>query len=240
MPDLDQIVETKSPAIGNERQVVEGILSKRNNQYWVRVDNQAQLWGPLYGGDDALIGKRIAVGISQQSRPFVIWPAGQGTGSGSGLPPDGTTGQVLTKISDADNDADWSDGTPGPAGPKGDKGDTGQQGAQGSQGPKGDKGDIGLTGATGAQGAKGDQGIQGIQGIQGVPGVNGDTGQQGPQGLKGDKGDKGDTGPSGASSFLPLDHNPIAADGVDGAFALNFTTGTLWGPKAGGAWPAAP
>src|SRR3954469_2810967 len=149
MPDLDQIVETKSPVIGNERQVVEGILSKRNGQYWARVDNQAQLWGPLYGGDDALIGKRIAVGISQQSRPFVIWPAGQGTGSGSGLPPDGTTGQVLTKISDADNDADWADGIPGATGPPGPTGPQGVPGTTGQQGPPG------------PTGGQGQQGIQG-------------------------------------------------------------------------------
>src|SRR3954447_1394945 len=158
MPDLDQIVETKTPAIGNERQVIEGILSKRNGQYWARVDSQAQLWGPLYGGDDSLIGKRIAVGISQQSRPFLIWPHVAGTGSGSGLPPDGTTGQVLTKISDADNDADWRNGVPGATGPPG---PTGPPGATGSQGPIGPTGPAGTPGSTGLAGPAGPTGPTG-------------------------------------------------------------------------------
>lgn len=34
--------------------------------------------------------------------------------------------------------------------------------------------------------------------------------------------------------------NPVAGDGIDGAMWLNVTTGTIWGPKAVGAWPGSP
>lgn len=63
------------------------------------------------------------------------------------LPDGGTTGQVLTKTSDADYAADWEDptggggaGPPGPAGPTGPQGPTGATGPQGPVGPEGPQG----------------------------------------------------------------------------------------------------
>ena len=44
---------------------------------------------------------------------------GGGSTSGSGLPPGGVAGQVLTKVSAADYAASWAAGTPGPIGPQG-------------------------------------------------------------------------------------------------------------------------
>src|SRR5262245_55790221 len=84
MPDLDQVVQTQTPVIGNDRQIVEGVLSKRNDRYWVRVDSQAQLWGPVYGGSDDFVGKRVCVAISQKSAPFIVWPTVPGDSSGGG------------------------------------------------------------------------------------------------------------------------------------------------------------
>ena len=95
------------------------------------------------------------------------------------MPLGGTTGQVLTKKSDADFEAEWQDSKGGAGGitptigdngnwflgdtdtgkpSRGDKGDTGTQGPKGEQGPKGD------TGANGPQGPKGDTGATGADG----------------------------------------------------------------------------
>ncbi len=83
------------------------------------------------------------------------------------MPLGGTTGQVLTKKTDADFDAEWQDskgGTGGITPTIGDNGnwylgatDTGkpsrgEKGDTGANGPQGPKGDTGATGATGADG----------------------------------------------------------------------------------------
>lgn len=116
-------------------------------------------------------------------------------------------------------------GATGPAGPQGNPGATGPPGATGAQGPKGDTGAQGATGTTGAQGPKGDQGDPGATGAQGPAGT---TGAQGP------------TGPSGASTFVSGSGAPTAGIGVDGAIYTDTASGKMWGPKAAGAWPAAP
>ncbi len=93
----------------------------------------------------------------------------------------------------------------------------------------------GLPGATGSQGLKGDKGDSGTQGVAGADGA---------QGLKGDKGDMGATGTNGTNG---LDGKTVlngtadpdnTADGVNGDFFINTANKTLFGPKAGGAWPA--
>jgi hypothetical protein len=76
-----------------------------------------------------------------------------------------------------------------------------------------------LIGPQGPQGVKGDKGDQGIQGIQG------------PQGIQGVPGADGNTVLYGAA-------DPVAGTGVNGNFYINTTTHFLFGPKAGGAWPA--
>jgi hypothetical protein len=85
------------------------------------------------------------------------------SGGGAGLPPGGTDGQVLTKVSSADGDADWENptglpGPQGPAGPAGPQGPAGAKGDPGAQGPAGPTGPTGPTGAAGAPGAPG-QGV---------------------------------------------------------------------------------
>ena len=64
---------------------------------------------------------------------------------GGGLPPGGTSGQVLTKQSSTDGDAAWAAGTPGPQGPQGPAGATGSQGPPGPAVTDGDKGEITVT-----------------------------------------------------------------------------------------------
>lgn len=133
--------------------------------------------------------------------------------AGEGIPPGGTTGQVLTKKSDEDYDAEWQD-------PQGGGGGTGEDGGyytpsvseegvlswtaskpsmpavpaanvQGPAGPAGPRGEIG------PEGPEGPQGENGAQGPKGDPGPQGEQGPEGPQGPKGDPGDIGPEGPQG-------------------------------------------
>ena len=147
--------------------------------------------------------------------------------AGQGLPAGGTTGQVLTKKSDTDYDADWQD--PQGGGGSGTNGgyyvpsvsDSGQlsweasdpdmppvpsadiMGPQGPEGAKGDPGEPGEQGPAGQPGPKGDtgdpgpKGDPGPQGPKGDPGPQGPQGDPGPQGEQGAKGDQGDPGPQG-------------------------------------------
>ena len=102
------------------------------------------------------------------------------------LPPGGTFGQVLTKISDESFDADWRNptggdgsggfGPPGPPGPQGPPGPPGPPGERGHEGPPGPTGDTGLTGP---------QGEHGLTGDPGPPGAQGDPGPEGQRGADG-------------------------------------------------------
>ena len=120
--------------------------------------------------------------------------------AGEGIPPGGTTGQVLTKKSDEDYDAEWQD-------PQGGGGGTGEDGGyytpsvseegvlswtaskpsmpavpaanvQGPAGPAGPCGEIG------PEGPEGPQGNPGAQGPQGDPGPQGEQAPEAPQGPK--------------------------------------------------------
>ena len=157
------------------------------------------------------------------SNPF--WEGESPVPTGQGIPAGGTTGQVLTKKSDTDYDADWQDsqGGPGTTGgyyvpsvsenglltweasdpdmPEVPSADI--MGPQGPEGPKGDPGEPGEQGPAGQPGPKGDtgdpgpKGDPGPQGPQGDPGPQGPQGDPGPQGEQGAKGDQGDPGPQG-------------------------------------------
>lgn len=72
------------------------------------------------------------------------------------------------------------------------------------------------------EGAKGDQGIQGEQGIQGIQGIQGDPGLPGTDG----------------KTVLSTSGVPSNAVGVDGDYANDVTNSVMYGPKAGGVWPA--
>ena len=155
---------------------------------------------------------------------------------GNFLPDGGTTGQVLTKNSNADGDAGWKD-ISGYLSEKLDK----KQGTEnfgkflgigadgivqpmtvkGEKGDKGDKGDAftyadfteeqlsALKGPKGETGAQGEQGIQGPKGAKGDPFTYSDFTEAQLAALKGPKGDngpKGDTGPKGETG-------PAGSDG---------------------------
>lgn len=165
----------------------------------------------------------------------------------SQLPEGGSTGQVLAKKSDANQDAQWIDlpengqdgvtptigsngnwyigdtdtGKPS-RGATGATGATGPQGEKGADGAKGDKGDPGEQGPQGIQGATGAQGPKGDTGPQGEKGEKGDTGPTGATGPKGDKGDKGDTGATGPQGAT----GPAGASGAKGADGYTPVRGT--------------
>jgi len=70
----------------------------------------------------------------------------------------------------------------------------------------------------------------------GPPGTDGDDGAPGAPGVDGDDGAPGAPGANG----LNVLHGTVAptTQGVDGEFFINTTTSMLYGPKAGGVWPA--
>jgi len=107
--------------------------------------------------------------------------------------------------------------------------------------------------------ADGNQGPQGEPGIPGEPGVDGANGLSAYEvwlaagnagteadylaSLKGEKGDQGDAGTPGTNGLdgrtvLNGTTDPTSGVGFDGDFYLNTLTSTLFGPKAGGAWPS--
>ena len=176
------------------------------------------------------------------------------------VPPGGTTGQSLAKLSSAAGDIGWvtgGGGTPGPPGPEGPAGPQGPQGVPGVDGAPGSDGASGPAGADGAQGPQGiqgsagadstvpgPQGPQGPQGSQGsagadsvVPGPQGDQGIQGIQGLQGDQGVQGVQGPQGepgtvdASAAWPIGSVFIAVVSTNPAALLGFGT---WSAFAAG------
>jgi hypothetical protein len=143
-----------------------------------------------------------------------------------GIPPGGVEGQVLTKQSDGDFDADWEDPAGGPGGGldgwspilavvnDGERrvhqvvnwtGGSGTKPAAGSYvGPSGlvaligDAVDVrGAVGATGSTGPQGPQGEQGPAGPQGEQGPQGIQGETGATGAQGPQGEQGPAGPQG-------------------------------------------
>jgi hypothetical protein len=73
VPDLDQVLAPPRASAGT-RQVLEGELVVQAGERWARVDGSAALWGPLIGGTGLDAGTTVVLAISQDGRPFVIYP----------------------------------------------------------------------------------------------------------------------------------------------------------------------
>lgn len=126
---------------------------------------------------------------------------------------------------------------------------------------------VGADGADGAAGADGSDGADGASAYQvavangfigteaewldslvGPAGPTGATGATGPKGDTGDAGPAGATGatgPAGADGADGQDGKTIlygtaapTTEGVDGDFYIRTSTNFIYGPKAGGTWPA--
>ena len=104
----------------------------------------------------------------------------------------------------------------------------------GQQGPAGPAGPAGTVGATGPAGPAGPIGITGAAGPVGAPGPTAPAGPQGPIG------NTGPPGPAGANGNTVLNGTgaPPASVGNDGDFYIDTAADVLYGPKAGGSWPA--
>lgn len=136
---------------------------------------------------------------------------------GHGLPPGGATGQVLTKKSSADYDADWEDAQGG--GGTGtnyqfsvDATNTGDPGTDAAVSVRQEGAEVGFT-FTIPRGAQGPAGADGAPGERGPQGPAGQDGAEGPQGPKGDPGPQGPAGPEGPQG----PEGPAGADGAPGA-----------------------
>jgi hypothetical protein len=73
MTALDQLLTPRRRQGPGDREVLEGELVLQGGQRWARVDDDAALLGPLVGGDAALEGDIVAVVISQNGTPFVVY-----------------------------------------------------------------------------------------------------------------------------------------------------------------------
>ncbi len=98
-------------------------------------------------------------------------------------------------------------------------------------GPQGPAGAAGPAGPAGPQGPKGDTGATGPAGPAGA------TGPAGPQGPTGATGPQGPAGADG-STVLNGTGAPASTVGNNGDFYLDTAADVLYGPKAGGTWPA--
>lgn len=175
---------------------------------------------------------------------------------GSGLPAGGTAGQVVTKLSSTDGDADWENPGSGPPGAPGVDGKTLRNGsgvpsnglgvdgdfyidptAQLIYGPRAAgawPGGVNYKGATGATGAAGATGATGATGPTGAAGATGATGPTGPTGAT------GATGAAGADGHTVLNGTSAPGSGVgaNGDFYYDTVAKMFYGPKAAGAWPS--
>jgi len=86
-------------------------------------------------------------------------------------------------------------------------------------------------GPRGPKGAKGSAGAAGPAGPAGPAGTAGAAGPQGPAGANGTNGANGKTVLNGSVA-------PSAGIGTDGDFYIDTVASKIYGPKAGGAWPA--
>jgi hypothetical protein len=174
MPELNDLFNKTADAPPYPL-ILEGTLVVRPDGRYVSVDGfGSQLWGPVVGGEGSSDGDLVAVALTQEGRPFIVYPTGtpgggdtdvDATAEAATLAPGAPASVVVTEPTP--NLFDFAFGIP--------------------------------AGAPGAAGAQGAQGPQGAAGAAGPQGAKGDPGQQGPQGVKGDPGPQGAQGPAGTS-----------------------------------------
>src|SRR4051812_33770292 len=174
MPELNDLFNKTADAPPYPL-ILEGTLVVRPDGRYVSVEGfGSQLWGPVVGGEGSSDGDLVAVALTQEGRPFIVYPTGtpgggdvnvDATAEAATLAPGAPASVVVTEPTP--NLFDFAFGIP-----------------------------AGAPGAAGAQGAQGPQGAQGAAGAAGPQGAKGDPGQQGPQGVKGDPGPQGAQGPA--------------------------------------------
>jgi hypothetical protein len=84
MPELTDLfnVSDRYSAAPPYPLVLEGTMVVRADGRYVEVERGgAQLWGPVVGGDGASDGDLVLVAMSQEGRPFIVYPTGTGAGT---------------------------------------------------------------------------------------------------------------------------------------------------------------
>lgn len=141
-----------------------------------------------------LIECNLAIGTSGTSG--VNGETGESGSSGSsgetgvGIPPGGTSGQVLAKLTDFDYETHWIDILqPSPSdASSGTSGIDGTNGQNGTNGTSGETGTAGTSGSTGTSGSSGSTGTSGTSGSSGFSGSSGSSGKNGSSGISGNDG----------------------------------------------------
>jgi hypothetical protein len=83
----------------DDREVLDGILVQQSGQWWLRVDGQATLFGPLQHNQVSVAGDRVCVATGQQGKMYIVWPGG----GAAGPAPGGDLNYVHTQSAPAPN-----------------------------------------------------------------------------------------------------------------------------------------
>jgi hypothetical protein len=65
-----------------DRQVIEGVIVNQQNDWWLRVDGSAALWGPVKNPGKIPAGTTACVAVGQQGTLYVVSPSGSVSGGG--------------------------------------------------------------------------------------------------------------------------------------------------------------
>lgn len=207
--------------------------------------------------------RELIAALSAESLAALSSGGGAVVRNGSGVPSSGTGSDgdfyidtVAKNLYGPKASGAWGSAT-SIVGPTGATGSQGATGATGPQGATGATGPTGPTGATGSTGADGKTVRSGSGAPSGGLGVDGDfyintaantlygpktagawgssTSLVGPTGATGATGSTGAAGTNG-NTILTTSGLPGSPSGVNGDYAFDNATGTIYGPKAGGVW----
>jgi hypothetical protein len=79
MSDLVDFLRPQTPGKAEAETILVGKLVKQMAKDWIKVDNQASLWGPIFGAASLDNGTEVVVAIDQNNRLYVIYPGGSST-----------------------------------------------------------------------------------------------------------------------------------------------------------------
>src|SRR3982750_2368112 len=60
----------------DDHAVLDGVLVQQSGDWWLRVDGQAALHGPVRNSTTAVAGDRVCAVVAQLGAMYVVWPAG--------------------------------------------------------------------------------------------------------------------------------------------------------------------
>lgn len=60
----------------DDHAVLDGVLVQQSGDWWLRVDGQTALHGPVRNSTTAVAGDRVCAVVAQLGAMYVVWPAG--------------------------------------------------------------------------------------------------------------------------------------------------------------------